>query len=134
MQTVKKEMRPILLPKLQIVLSKSWKPCSNLCSRRWLKPSLNLACNLTPLGWWQLKTLLPEGGTNFKRLFWKYSNFLSYEYLGPVFPFNDRRREKGILNKVMFYFELRNVVSISYILSIHGNGNVKKVFWRIKTL
>ena len=32
----------------------------------------------------------------------------------------------------MFYFELRNVISIPSILSIHGNGNnVKKVFRRM---
>ena len=71
MQTVKKEMRSILLLKLQIALCESWKPCSNLCSRRWLKPSLNLVSNSTPLGSWQLKTLLPKGRTNFKRPFLK---------------------------------------------------------------
>ena len=31
----------------------------------------------------------------------------------------------------MFYFELRNVISISCVMSTHGNGNnVKKLFWR----
>ena len=54
------------LPQLRIGLSESWKPCLNLCSRRWLKPSLNLVSNLTPLRLWQLKTLLLEGRINFK--------------------------------------------------------------------
>ena len=61
----------ISLPQLQIGLSESWKPCLNLCSQRWLKLSLNLVSNLTPLGLWQLKTLFPEGRINFKRLFLK---------------------------------------------------------------
>ena len=32
----------------------------------------------------------------------------------------------------MFYFELRNVISIPHVLSTQSNeNNVKKVFWRI---
>ena len=32
----------------------------------------------------------------------------------------------------MFYFELRNVICISCVISTHGNGNiVKYVFWRM---
>ena len=57
---------------------------ANLCSRRWLKPSLNLVSNSTPLGSWQLKTLLPKDVQTLRGLFWKYSNFLNYECLGPV--------------------------------------------------
>ena len=71
MQTVKKEMRSILLLKLQIALCESWKPCSNLCSRRWLKASLNLVSNSTPLGSWQLKALLPKDVQTLRGLFLK---------------------------------------------------------------
>ena len=59
----------ISLPQLQIGLSESWKLCLNLCSRRWLKPNLNLVNNLTPLGLWQLKVVLPEGRMKFKSVF-----------------------------------------------------------------
>ena len=32
----------------------------------------------------------------------------------------------------MFYFELRNVISIPYVISTQNNGNnVKKVFWKM---
>ena len=32
----------------------------------------------------------------------------------------------------MFYFELRTVISVSCVISTHGNGNnVKEVFWRM---
>ena len=32
----------------------------------------------------------------------------------------------------MFYFEFRNVISISCVISTHGNeNNAKKVFWRM---
>ena len=61
----------ISLPQPQIGLSESWKLCLNLCSRRWLKPNLNLVNNLTPLGLWQLKTVLPEGRMKFKSVFLK---------------------------------------------------------------
>ena len=61
----------ISLPLLHIGLSVSWKLCLNLCSRRWLKPNLNLVNNLTPLGLWQLKTVLPEGRMKFKSIFLK---------------------------------------------------------------
>ena len=49
-------------------LAKYRKPCLKLCLRRWLKPSLILVSNLTPLRLWQLKTLLPEGRIFYKRL------------------------------------------------------------------
>ena len=40
--------------------------------------------------------------------------------------------KKGISKKVMFYFELRIVISIPCVISTHSNGNnVKKVFWRM---
>ena len=45
--------------------------CLNLFSVKWLRTSLNLVCNLTPLGLSHLKTLLPEGSMDFKSLFLK---------------------------------------------------------------
>ena len=56
-------------------LSESRKPCLNLCSRRWLRPSLSLVSNLIPLGLWHLKTLSPEGLINFKSFFLKINKF-----------------------------------------------------------
>ena len=54
-----------------IGLSESWKLGLNFCSQRWFKPNLNLINNLTPLGLWQLKTVLPEGCMKFKSIFLK---------------------------------------------------------------
>ena len=59
----------ISLPQLRIGLIESWKLCLNLCSRRWLKSNLNLVNNLTPLGLWQLKVVLPEGRMKLKSFF-----------------------------------------------------------------
>ena len=59
-------------PQLQIGLNEPRKPCLNLCSQRWLRPSLTLVSNLTlnlTLGLWQLKALFPEGRTDFKSFF-----------------------------------------------------------------
>ena len=64
----------VSLRELQIGLSESSKLYFNLCSRRWLKPNLNLV-NLTPLGLWQLKKVLLEGREKFKSVFLKIFNF-----------------------------------------------------------
>ena len=65
----------IFWPRLQTGLSESRKPCFNLCSRRWLRPSLSLVSNLIPLGLWHLKILFPEGRINFKSFFLKINKF-----------------------------------------------------------
>ena len=62
-------------PQQQIGLIESRKPCLNLCSPRWLRPSLSLVSNLTPLGLWHLKTQFPEGRINFKSFFLKIFKF-----------------------------------------------------------
>ena len=62
----------ISLAQLQIGLSESWKlMVTNLRSRRWLKPNLNLVNKLTPLGLWILETGLPERCMKFKSVFLK---------------------------------------------------------------
>ena len=69
----------VSISQLQIGVGELWKPCLNLCSRRWLKPSLNLVSNLSLMGLWELKTLFPEGRINLRGFSWKYSNFLNYK-------------------------------------------------------
>ena len=108
----------ISLPQLQLGLSESWKPCLNLYSRRWLKPSLKLISNLTPLELWQLKTLIPDWRINFKRVFLKTFKLSELRiFKSYLFHSMTAKREKGISKKVMFYFELRNVISISCVIS-----------------
>ena len=58
-------------PQLQIGLSESRKPCLNLWSRRWLKPSRNLVRCLIPLVLKQLYVVLGEDLKNFRILFIK---------------------------------------------------------------
>ena len=121
----------IPLSQLQIGLSISWKPCLNLCSRRRLKRNLNLVSNLTPLRLGQLKTLLSEGRINFKRLFFKIFRLSELRIFRSIL-FHSMTAEKGISKKIMFYFELRNVVSIHCVISTHSNwNNGKKVFWKM---
>ena len=45
-------------PQLQRRFRVSWKLCLNLCSRRWLRTSLNFITNLIPFGLWYWKTML----------------------------------------------------------------------------
>ena len=54
----------------------SWKLFLNLCSLKWLNPSLNLVINLSPLGLWQLWTEFGDGRINLRMLVLK-SNKLS---------------------------------------------------------
>ena len=58
-------------PQEQMGLTVSWKLWLNLCSRRWLNPSLSLVKNIKPLGWWQLKTLFGVGLIKLKIFFLK---------------------------------------------------------------
>ena len=58
-----------------IGLSESRKPCLNLCSQRWFRPSLSLVSNSIPLGLWHLKTLFPEGCINLKIFFLRINKF-----------------------------------------------------------
>ena len=55
-------------PQAQIRFNVSWKLCLNLCSWRWLRPSLILERCLIVLGLWQLKILFGFGCINFKIL------------------------------------------------------------------
>ena len=85
----------ISLPQLQIGLSQSWKLCLNLCSRRWLKPNLNIVNNLTPLELWQWKTVVPEGRMKFKSLFLKTFKLSELQiFIGPVCSIRLLEKEK----------------------------------------
>ena len=65
-------------PQLQIAWRVSWKLWRNLCSRRWLRPSLDLIINLIPLGLWQLKIVFEDGLINLKILFLKAEKVLEF--------------------------------------------------------
>ena len=58
-------------PQEQKGFTVSWKLWLNLCSRRWLSPSLSLVKNVIPSGWWQLKTLFDDGLIKLKIFFLK---------------------------------------------------------------
>ena len=75
-----------------------------------------------------MKALLPGGRINFQRLFLKKLILSELQIFRPNL-FHSMTVE-GIPKKVMFYIELRNVISIPCVISIDGNGNnVKKVIW-----
>ena len=61
-----------------IVSRKLW---LNLCSRRWLKPSLSLAKNFWSSGWWQLKTLFGDGLISVKNFFLKTDKLSAFRTL-----------------------------------------------------
>ena len=93
----------ISLPQLHIGLGKSWNLCLNLCSRRWLKPNLDLVNNLTPLGLWQLKTVLPEGRMKFKSVFLKIFKLSKLQIFGSsLFHLITAEEKKEFRKKLCF--------------------------------
>ena len=80
-----------------------------------------------------MKTLLPEGRINLKRLFLKKLKFSELRiFRSMLFHSITAEGKNEFLQKVMFYFELKNVTSIPCVISNHNNGNnIKKIFWRM---
>ena len=80
-----------------------------------------------------MKTLLPEGRMNPERLFckiFKLSDLRMFRF--NIFHSMTAEGKKGFSKKVMFYFELKNIVSIFCVICTQGNkNNVKKVFWSL---
>ena len=60
----------------------SWKPCLNLCSLKWLKPSLSLVIRQIPLELWQLWTEFGDGLMNLRILLLKTEKFSGFLRLG----------------------------------------------------
>ena len=111
---------PMSSPQTSIALSESRKPCLKLCSQRWLRPNLSLIIDITSFGLWHLKTLFPEGWINFKSIF-NFSELCIFWF--SFFPFDNHRGEKQILEEVVFYFEMRSIISISCVVWSHGSRN-----------
>ena len=96
----------ISLPQLQIGLIESWKLCLNLCLWRWLKHNLNLVNNWTPMGIWQLKTVLPEARMKFEKVFVKIFKPTELQiFRSSLFHSITPEGKKGIFKEIMLYFE-----------------------------
>ena len=108
----------VSLPQLQIGLSESWKLCLNLCSRRWLKPNLNLVNNLTPLGLWQLKTVLPEGRVKFKSVFLKIFKLSELQiFMSSLFHLITAEGKKEFWKKLCFTLN-RGILLVFLVLYV----------------
>ena len=60
----------------------SWKLCLNLCSLKWLRPSLSLVISLIPLGLWQSKEEFGGGRMKLSIFFLKTEILLEFLRLG----------------------------------------------------
>ena len=91
-------------PQLQIGLRESRKQCLNLCCQRWPRPNLgSMVRNLTSMGLWHLKTLLPEGSINFKSFFWKICRFSEFHiFLSSLFHSITTKRKKEFRKELCF--------------------------------
>ena len=116
-------------PQLQIGLRVSWKLCRNLCSRRWLRPNLNLVINLIPLGLWQLKIEFEDGLINFKILFLKAEKVLEFLiFKSKLFHSMTVDWKKRIYRKIIFTTEEGNLINSSCIICF---ANARKYFEEI---
>ena len=80
-----------------------FRPCLNLRSRKWLRPSRRLVINLIPLGLWQLKKLLADDLINRSILFLKTFKLLEFLMLwSSLFHSTIVDGKKELLNKVLF--------------------------------
>ena len=66
----------IFWPQLHNGFVVSWKLCLNLCSLKWLRPSLSLVIDLIPLGFWISKKYFGGRSYEFKYFFLKDGNTL----------------------------------------------------------
>ena len=108
----------ISLPQLQIGLSESWKLCLNLCSRRWLKPNLNLFNNLTPLGLWQLKKVLSEGHEKFKSVFLKIFKLSEFRIFRSSLFHSITAEGKGEFWKKLYFILNRGIFLVFLVLYV----------------
>ena len=123
----------IFWPQQQIELSESRKPYLNLCSQRWIIPSVSLVSNLIPLELWHLKILFPEGHINFKSFFLKINKFSELLiFWSGLFHSITTEGKNEFCKKNMFYFELWNSISISCVVWSHrSKNNIEEIFWRL---
>ena len=98
----------------------SWKLCLNLCSLRWLKPSLSLVISLIPLGLQISKIEFGEG--RMKLSIFSLKTGILLEFLRLVIPFNNSWRKKIIFEKVMLCLNKGNIASSERIC---GKGNIR---------
>ena len=116
-------------PQAQIGFNVSWKICLNLCSQRWLGPSLIIEIYLIALGLWKVKILLVFGCINSKILDLKKSfDYLYFELLSRRCCYWRWKKER-ILEEIVFYITWWDVVRIccSMIRIIFRNNSEKIV-------
>ena len=104
---------------------KSWKLSEfwTLCSRRWLKPNLNLVNNLTPMGLRQLKTLLPEGRIKFKSVFLEIFTLSELRiFRSSLFHSITAEGKKKFRNNLCFTFN-RGILLIFLVFYVLTEGN-----------
>ena len=114
------------------VLSEPRKLCLNLWSQRWLRPSVSLVSNSTPLGLWHLKTLLLKGRINFKSFYLKIFRFFEFHiFWFSLFHTITAEGKKNFgKNYVLLWTE--NIIIISCVVWAHESGkNIEQMFWRL---
>ena len=105
----------------------SWKLCLNLCSLRWLCPSLSLVSNLIPNGSWILNIEFWIGPSIFNKEFLKIKNDFAF-----LVPFNystwKERVFKWIYSPIICF---KWILIMGVIYTISQKNNIE---WKFRSL
>ena len=110
-------------PQLHKGFNVSWKLCLNLCSLRWLKPSLSLVISLIPLGLRISKTEFGEGRMKLSIFSLKTEILLEFLRLGSkLFHSIITDGKKEFLKKLCFVVIKRILLSVLVAYGVHLTG------------
>ena len=101
----------------------SWKLCFNLCSLKWLRPSLSLVISLIPLGLWQSKKEFGEGRMKLSIFSLKTEILLEFLRLGSkLFHSIIADGKKEFLKKLCFVLIRGILLSVLVAYDVHLTG------------
>ena len=123
-------MDSISWPQLHKGFNVSWKLCLNLCSLKWLRPSLSLVISLIPLGLRISKTEFGEGRMKLSIFSLKTEILLKFLRLGSKLFHSIITDGKKFLKKNMLFLNNENIGHSSCkIWCTSYRNEIKKVFW-----
>ena len=117
----------------KVMKTENWKLGLSLYLWRWLRPTLNLANNLIPLGLWQLQTMFWDGRICFKMLFLKILRLSGFRiFLSVLFHSITVEGNREFSKNVMSHFKRRNNFDVSCkVWSARQRNNIQQICRRL---
>ena len=110
-------------PQLNKGCTVSWKPCLNLCSLKWLRPSLSLVISLIPLGLWISKKKIWERSYEIKHFSLKTEILLEFLRLRSKLFHSRIADGKKEFWKKLYYVIIKGILpSVLVAYGVHFTG------------